>query len=243
MLGALIAALLICGASGLAHHHQDATLITDQAELDRVDSLPGADPLTFGLYAGSVTVDEAAGRSLFYVLTESSASPEQDPLVLFLNGGPGCSSLGGGWMSELGPFYPTPGGEKLIPNKYAWNRIAHTLFLESPAGVGFSYSNRSSDLDTGDAATARDSYTFLLRWLERFPRFAGRPFWLAGESYAGHYVPNLAMQIVNGNKEGKATINLQGFLVGESPDHMGVGDGDGGMQPQSGSLCTCPRAN
>ena len=53
---------------------------------------------------------------------ESARSPENDPLVLWLNGGPGCSSLGGGFLAELGPFYPTPGGEKLIPNKFAWNR-------------------------------------------------------------------------------------------------------------------------
>ena len=53
---------------------------------------------------------------------ESTRSPKDDPLVLWLNGGPGCSSLGGGFLAELGPYYPTPGGERLIPNKWAWNR-------------------------------------------------------------------------------------------------------------------------
>lgn len=68
-----------------------------------------------------ITVDEGAGRELFYVFVESSSKPRTDPLVLWLNGGPGCSSLGGGFLSELGPYYPTPDGETLQPNKFAWN--------------------------------------------------------------------------------------------------------------------------
>ena len=67
---------------------------------------------------------------------ESTGRPANDPLVLWLNGGPGCSSLGGGFLAELGPYYPTPGGEQLIPNKFAWNQAANVLFLESPGGVG-----------------------------------------------------------------------------------------------------------
>ncbi|KAM0028786.1 putative carboxypeptidase D [Helianthus debilis subsp. tardiflorus] len=66
--------------------------------------------------------------------------------------------------------------------------VANVLFLESPAG-GFSYSNTSSDYVTGDAQTARDSYTFLINWLERFPGYKTRDFYITGESYAGHYVP------------------------------------------------------
>ena len=63
--------------------------------------------------------------------------------------GPGCSSIGGGFFSELGPFYPTPGGKALVANKYAWNRVANVLFIESPAFVGFSYSNTTSDRVVG----------------------------------------------------------------------------------------------
>ena len=48
---------------------------------------------------------------------------------------------------------------------------------------------------TGDERTAEDAYQFLLGFLTRFPHFAGRPFWIAGESYGGHYVPNLALQV------------------------------------------------
>ncbi|PRW44859.1 Serine carboxypeptidase 24 isoform B [Chlorella sorokiniana] len=191
---------------------------TVEAQADFVPSLPGAPPSKLRIFAGYVTVDEDAGRALFYTFVESTRSPKDDPLVLWLNGGPGCSSLGGGFLAELGPFYPTPGGEQLILNKWAWNRVANMLFLESPAFVGFSYSNSSRDARVGDARTARDARQFLLRWFDRFPQYRDHNFHISGESYAGHYIPQLASAIVRGNKQdGKEQpINLKGFLVGNA---------------------------
>jgi carboxypeptidase C (cathepsin A) len=76
--------------------------------------------------------------------------------------------------------------------------VANMLFLESPAGVGFSYSNRTSDYNnTGDRSTAADAYTFLINWLERFPEYKGRRFFITGESYGGHYIPQLANTILS----------------------------------------------
>ncbi|MCI24782.1 serine carboxypeptidase-like protein, partial [Trifolium medium] len=72
---------------------------------------------------------------------------------------PGCSSLGYGAFEELGPFRINSDGKTLYRNKYAWNEVANVLFLESPAGVGFSYSNTTSDYDkSGDKRTAQDAY-------------------------------------------------------------------------------------
>ncbi|XP_022012352.1 serine carboxypeptidase 1-like isoform X1 [Helianthus annuus] len=63
--------------------------------------------------------------------------------------------------------------------------VANLLFLESPAGVGYSYTNTTSDLYTfGDARTAEDSYAFLVNWFERFPQYKHRDFYIARESYA-----------------------------------------------------------
>ena len=92
---------------------------------------------------------------------------------------------------------------------------ANVLFWESPAGVGFSYSNTTSDYDkSGDLRTAEDSYVFMVNWLERFPEYKGREFYISGESYAGHYVPQLAYSILHHNKlANKTIINLKGIIV------------------------------
>jgi carboxypeptidase C (cathepsin A) len=97
--------------------------------------------------------------------------------------------------------------------------VANVIFLESPAGVGFSYSNTSSDYDkSGDKRTAVDSYKFLLHWLERFPEYKGRDFYIAGESYAGHYIPELAAVIVAVREfTGKNPTNLKGIFVSRAP--------------------------
>ena len=105
-------------------------------------------------------MDKTAGRRLFYVLVEAESHPDTAPLVLWLNGGPGCSSLAGGLMSELGPFYPQPDGQALLTNKYRWTCDANIVFLESPAFVGFSYSEEESDMDVGDERTAQVCYAF-----------------------------------------------------------------------------------
>ncbi|PSS29359.1 Serine carboxypeptidase-like [Actinidia chinensis var. chinensis] len=183
--------------------------------------LPGQPSLyswsNFKQYAGYVNVDESKGRSLFYYFAEAAYNPSSKPLVLWLNGGPGCSSLGVGAMTEIGPFGVNPDGKTLYRRKHAWNKVANALFLESPAGVGFSYSNTSSDYNmSGDKRTAQDVYTFLINWFRRYPHYKARDFYITGESYAGHYIPELADTIIKGNKEvGPASvIQLKGIMIG-----------------------------
>lgn len=92
---------------------------------------------------------------------------------------------------------------------------ANVLFLETPLGTGFSYSNKSSDYHTvGDEITAQDSYAFLVNWLERFPQYKDSDFFITGESYAGHYAPELAYTILsNNNITNQTKINLKGVAV------------------------------
>ncbi|KAK4740051.1 hypothetical protein R3W88_003748 [Solanum pinnatisectum] len=187
-------------------------------ENDKISALPGQPSgINFAQYSGYVTVNADAGRALFYYLAESSSDPSKKPLVLWLNGGPGCSSFGNGGMVELGPFRVNKDGKTLWLNQFAWNHVANVLFLESPAGVGFSYSNTSSDYTTGDKKTRRDSFTFLVNWMERFPEYKNRDFYIVGESYAGHYVPQLAQLILSHKKtEPNLVINLQGIAAGNA---------------------------
>ncbi|OAY69363.1 Serine carboxypeptidase 24 [Ananas comosus] len=189
-----------------------------EADRDRIRALPGQPPVGFDQFSGYVTVDRVHGRALFYWLTEATVDSSVKPLVLWLNGGPGCSSVAYGASEEVGPFRIKRNGSSLYLNKYSWNREANLLFLESPAGVGFSYTNTSSDLKTsGDKRTAQDALHFLVGWYSRFPQYKHRDFYIAGESYAGHYVPQLAKKIVDYNKAiSKPFINLKGFLVGNA---------------------------
>ena len=73
-----------------------------------------------------------------------------------ISGGPGCSGLLG-FGTEHGPFH-IDGTGTLTPNQYSWNRIANMLYIEQPAGVGFSYYDIESDKITGDAQAATDNY-------------------------------------------------------------------------------------
>ncbi|GLT93202.1 hypothetical protein SLE2022_110040 [Rubroshorea leprosula] len=119
---------------------------------------------------------------------------------------------------RLDPFRIRSDGKTLYLNPYAWNKLANIISLESPAGVGFSYTNRTSDLyDSGDKRTAEDAYVFLVKWFKRFVQYKHRNFYFAGESYAGHYVPQLSQIVYERNKGiHNPVINFKGFLVGNA---------------------------
>ncbi|KAI4343558.1 hypothetical protein L6164_010893 [Bauhinia variegata] len=179
---------------------------------DRIIGLPGQPHVSFQHFSGYVTVDDEKQRALFYYFVESETDPISKPLVLWLNGGPGCSSLGVGAFSENGPFRPN--GEVLIKNEYSWNREANMLYLETPVGVGFSYAKGGSSFETiNDEATARDNLVFLQRWFDKFPQYKHRDLFLTGESYAGHYVPQLAKLMIEINKK-EERLNLKGIALG-----------------------------
>ncbi|KAG5234920.1 hypothetical protein OIU78_024637 [Salix suchowensis] len=180
-----------------------------------VSNLPGQPDVSFKHYAGYLTVNEQNGRALFYWFYEATAHPDKKPLVLWLNGGPGCSSVGYGATQEIGPFIVDTNGHGLKYNPHSWNTEANMLFLESPVGVGFSYSNTTSDYNIlGDEFTANDAYAFLHKWFLLFPSYRKRTFYIAGESYAGKYVPELAEIINDKNNDPSLHIDLNGILLG-----------------------------
>ncbi|KAL3649257.1 carbohydrate-binding module 1 protein [Castilleja foliolosa] len=185
-----------------------------------VSTIPGFNgTLPSKHYSGYVTLDESHGNKLFYYFVESERNSAKDPIVLWLNGGPGCSSFDG-FIYEHGPFNFEAGKPRgslptLHLNPYSWSKVSSVLYLDSPTGVGFSYSENESDYTTGDLKTASDSHTFLLKWFELYPEFISNPFYISGESYAGIYVPTLAYEVAQGIDAGvKPIINFQGYMVG-----------------------------
>ncbi|GKV11066.1 hypothetical protein SLEP1_g22352 [Rubroshorea leprosula] len=190
-----------------------------QREADRVTDLPGQPPVNFRHYAGYVQLRPDGHKALFYWFFEAQNGAALKPLVLWLNGGPGCSSVGYGATQELGSFFVRNNGTQLALNKFSWNKAANMLFLESPVGVGFSYTNNSKDLyELGDQVASEDAYAFLVNWFKRFPEFKSHDFYITGESYAGHYVPQLANLIYDRNKESikDSYINIKGFMIGNA---------------------------
>jgi carboxypeptidase C (cathepsin A) len=116
----------------------------------------------------------------------------------------GCSSLVG-MLTENGPLRVvaaegnSPLNVSVIENGWSWNRFANVLYVDAPAGVGFSYSNTSSDYNTNNNRTAADNYAFLQGWLQKFPQFSQNPLYITGELgvFRNHHCLLCFFQIVH----------------------------------------------
>ncbi|KAG7163207.1 Lysosomal protective protein-like [Homarus americanus] len=180
----LVTVVVVCLAAG----------VLGAPDSDEIIDLPGLNHnISFRHYSGYLS--GAEGKHLHYWFVESSRSPADDPVVLWMNGGPGCSSMEG-LLAELGPYPVNPDGKTLKENIYAWNKMANVLFLEAPACVGYSYDTN------GDCATGDDE----------FPEYRKNEFFITGESYAGVYVPTLTVRVLEGQQD--FNINLQGYAIG-----------------------------
>jgi len=135
----------------------------------------------------------------------------KDPVLLWLNGGPGSSSLIG-FFIEHGPFRASKDGKTLSINPYSWNRIANIIYVESPAFVGFSKSDNEGDRKVGDDITSADNFKFIQEWFKLYPEFRQNDFYVTGESYGGHYIPQLAQRILH--EDYNHEINMKGFMLG-----------------------------
>ncbi|CAG8450261.1 9263_t:CDS:10 [Diversispora eburnea] len=144
-------------------------------------------------YSGYLDVEET--KHFFFWFFESRSNPETDPIVLWLNGGPGCSSLTGLYF-ELGPCSINEDGASTTFNPYSWNSNSSIIFLDQPLNVGYSYGSGA----TNSFTAAVDVYAFLQLFFKEFPKYAELDFHIAGESYAGHYIPAMATEIHENNK-------------------------------------------
>lgn len=179
-------------------------------EADRVTNLFESDLYSNSIYSGYLDTKDA-NRKLHYLFLPSQGDPSNDPVVLWLNGGPGCSSLLG-FIQEHGPVVVPDFTRDLIRNKFSWNNLANMIYLESPAGVGFSYNdNGDADKHYDDAKSGEDNRRALVHFFTKFPEYANNPFYIAGESYAGVYVPTLASLILRNPQN---PFNLKGIIVG-----------------------------
>jgi cathepsin A (carboxypeptidase C) len=159
-------------------------------------------------YSGYLDVGANKQSHLFFWFFESRNDPKHDPVVLWLNGGPGCSSLEGLFF-ENGPS-SVDGNTEVKRNLWSWNNNASVIFLDQPIGAGFSYSGDGSSVGTTDQA-AGYVYSFLSLFFDKFPQYSRLSFHIAGESYAGHYIPVFSAYIL---KQRNRNFNLSSVLIG-----------------------------
>ncbi|XP_058735391.1 serine carboxypeptidase-like 50 [Vicia villosa] len=167
---------------------------------------------------GYLPVSPTSNSSIFYTFYEAqnSTSPlSQTPLLIWLQGGPGCSSMIANFY-ELGPYRVTK-SLTLQPNHGSWNRIFGLLFLDSPIGTGFSVASTTQEIPTDQTGVAKHLFAAITRFVQLDPVFKHRPIYITGESYAGKYVPAIGYYILEKNAELKDSerVNLAGLAIGD----------------------------
>ena len=168
---------------------------------------------------GYITINNTSQSKIFYVLypaggvkDASAGFDNSSPLILWLQGGPGCSDATGNY-GEIGPFIiDRQGGSfKPVPRDFNWNDKYNLLFVDSPVGVGYSVSGNERLNNAMDAA--KYLQVFLIRFFQIYSSLKRSDFYIFGESYAGHYIPALATVIVQNNTNNG--IRLKGIGVGD----------------------------
>ncbi|KAK1760617.1 pheromone-processing carboxypeptidase KEX1 [Echria macrotheca] len=179
-----------------------------------VHSLPGAPPgPLLKMHAGHVEVTPEHNGNMFFWHFQNKHIANRQRTVIWLNGGPGCSSEDGALM-EIGP-YRLKDDHTLEYNDGSWNEFANIMFVDNPVGTGFSYVDTDSYLRELDEM-ADQFVIFLEKWFALFPEYEHDDLYFAGESYAGQHIPYIAKHILARNKlpTTKHQWNLKGLLIG-----------------------------
>ncbi|ORX52752.1 peptidase S10, serine carboxypeptidase, partial [Hesseltinella vesiculosa] len=155
-------------------------------------------------------IDLPGGQKYFFWFFESRNNPSNDPFTLWLQGGPGCSSLGA-LFQEIGPCQVPDDGSQAFYNEYTWTSLTNILFLDQPAGAGYSKGTRANSTDEAVGL----AYDFVQYFFQAFPKYSTLPFHIFGESYAGHFIPALGSYILDQNQLTTSNyINLISAAIG-----------------------------
>jgi len=177
-------------------------------------------------YSGFLTVDKINAGNLFFWFFPAEESPETAPVVIWLQGGPGASSMFG-LLKLHGPILTKVDSNGQLTgvgkNPYSWARKHNMIYIDNPVGAGYSHGNK---LPETQKEVTDNLYEFLQQWFKLFPSYQSNPYYSFGESYAGKYVPSLTRRIHEMNKREDVGIhiNLQGMGIGDgfmSPYHNG----------------------
>ncbi|KAG6650545.1 hypothetical protein CIPAW_06G051000 [Carya illinoinensis] len=173
--------------------------------------------------SGYLPVNASTGSAIFYAFYEVQKPifpASKTPLLIWLQGGPGCSSMIGNFF-ELGPWRVNFQKAKndplaLEPNSGSWNRHFGLLFLDNPIGTGFSVASTPAEIPRDQFSVAKHLFAAITSFIRLDPVFNSRPIYIAGESYAGKYVPAIGYYILKKNAQLPASeqVNLAGVAIG-----------------------------
>mmetsp|Transcript_41862 Transcript_41862/g.64054 ORF Transcript_41862/g.64054 Transcript_41862/m.64054 type:complete len:316 (+) Transcript_41862:28-975(+) len=185
-------------------------------DADKVASMEQIGDITgYTQYSGYIPLDNS-DKNIFYTFVTSKDKPTDDPVLVWFNGGPGCSSMKG-FIQENGPHVKNDGDTDFFANEYSFNTNANVLYIDQPPGVGFSTCGENDNCKWTDANSTIDNLAAINGWFSRYPEFKTNELWLSGESYAGIYVPYLLDGIDEQNSKAESEddkLNLKGFLIG-----------------------------
>jgi vitellogenic carboxypeptidase-like protein len=190
----------------------------------KVGPLPGINATS---YSGFFQVNATSGSSLFFWHWPALSGNASAPLLVWLQGGPGSSSLFG-MLVELGPFRVTTSDLAPAFNPYSWAGEYNMVFLDNPRGTGYSFTDPGTLCETWQCYGA-DFDAFLRQFVQAYG-FAANDVYITGESYGGHYVPASAFTVHENNAAGaQPHVNLRGIAVGNgflAPAEMSFGYAD-----------------
>lgn len=171
-------------------------------------------PFKGDIFTGFVPVNNQTLSNIFYTLYgfNNGSIIQPAPLIIWLDGGPGCASVSG-TFSMFGPFGVTSRltNFTLYPRNLTWNTLGHILTVDQPIGTGFSNAFQGEVVKTTEQATAHFQ-AFIARFYQLFPNFLDNDLYIVGESYAGHYIPAFAHQILSNRSN--SYIKLKGVVLG-----------------------------
>ncbi|XP_051856184.1 probable serine carboxypeptidase CPVL [Antechinus flavipes] len=184
--------------------------IQEGKQLSLVSPFPGVNVKS---YSGYLTVNETYNSNLFFWFFPAQENPSDAPVVLWLQGGPGGSSMFGLFV-EHGPYVVNK-NLTVRARDFPWTAKFSMLYIDNPTGTGFSFTADARGYATSEDDVARDLHSALTQFFQLFPEYRKNDFYATGESYAGKYVPAIAHYIHLLNPTAKVKINLKGVAIGD----------------------------
>ncbi|XP_049271937.1 probable serine carboxypeptidase CPVL [Rhipicephalus sanguineus] len=163
-------------------------------------------------YSGYITVDKDLNSNLFFWFFPAMEDPENAPVSLWLQGGPGTSSMFG-LFAENGPYLVDENGNARL-RPVTWARTISMLYVDNPVGTGFSFTDSTKGYSRNQTDVSRNMLEMLQQFFTLFRDYASNDFYLSGESYAGKYVPSIGVALHESRGKLRVPINFKGIIIG-----------------------------